>query len=180
MHWPCAKNINFANPFLDSLLGISYVHTLLHKLVIWDGFLCAFMCLEFCERLMCKSTNLLAQADTHLHTWDAFIFASACMSIFIVAFTFMGWIYFKVALLSMRWTHNCIRMNEMLSYLHSHAFNSFIIACAFMEWTQICSCMHVMLSYSSSLACDVFTFAFACMKYFYSSIRTHEMISNWR
>ena len=69
------KNIYFMRPSLNSLFGNPYLHLLLHKLLIWDGFLCAFMCLDFCERLMWKSTNLFAQADFHLHAWDAFIFA---------------------------------------------------------------------------------------------------------
>ena len=159
------KYINFVRHLLNFLFDNPYLHMLLHKLLILGGFLFSFMCLEFCERLMWKSTSLSAQAGfvcmqdvftyLHLHASDDFT----------VAFRFMKWI------------HVCIFMHDMESYPHLHALNGFIIAFAFMEWTHICICMHAMLSYLYLLACDAFTFACPSMRYFHSGICTHEMIS---
>jgi hypothetical protein len=55
------ENINCANPCLDALFGIPYLHVLLHKLLIWDGFLFEFMWFTFCKMLVWKLINLFAQ-----------------------------------------------------------------------------------------------------------------------
>jgi hypothetical protein len=55
------KNINFVKPSLESLFGMPYSHVLLHKLLIWDGFLFEFMRFTFCKMLVWKLINLFAQ-----------------------------------------------------------------------------------------------------------------------
>ena len=55
------KNINFAKHSFYSPFDIPYLHMLLHDLLIWDGFLFEFKCLEFWRRLMWNLFNLSAE-----------------------------------------------------------------------------------------------------------------------